>query len=376
MKKPLIILSTALIALASCNKDSGTSSVNGTLKGAEGQTITFEVLGLDNQYICDSTQVASDGSFSLKGTLQTEPTFYKISLKDARSFTVLLDSAETLNLSADASQKLLVGNVSFTNSPRNENLQTVMSGASSILSGLSNSHNRDSLLQAIKDYKADLRKMVYADPQSMVGYYIVLQNVMGSRVFDIMNKEDHQLFSMVATSLQIAYPNSQQVKFLCDYVLSARAQQRLSAKRDSLLATATQLNSPDIIAPDKEGNIIKLSSLQGNYVLLYFWTSASEKSRAVNRQLAKLSSKYKDKNFRIYAVSFDSSRLLWEDALLKDNATDWINVCDLQGPSSPATAAYNVSSVPSNYILDPEGRLIGKDLFGSRLDERLAEIFN
>lgn len=53
----------------------------------------------------------------------------------------------------------------------------------------------------------------------------------------------------------------------------------------------------------------------------------------------------------------------------------WINVCDLQGQNSIAMSIYNVSSIPSNYIIAPDGALIGKDLFAARLDSKMAEIF-
>ena len=73
-------------------------------------------------------------------------------------------------------------------------------------------------------------------------------------------------------------------------------------------------------------------------------------------------------------MSLDQSKLLWEDAVLKDKLT-WTNVCDLQGIASTAARLYNIRTVPSNYIIARNGELIGKDLWGTRLDERMAEIF-
>ena len=100
-------------------------------------------------------------------------------------------------------------------------------------------------------------------------------------------------------------------------------------------------------------------------------TKYSQPTTIVN--FVRLDEKYKKNGLEIYSVSFDTSKLLWEDAMLKDNI-NWISVCDLQGEYSVAARLYNVSHLPSNYILDRDGALIGKDLFGTRLDNKIAEL--
>lgn len=359
----------ACAALTGCDSGKGRSEVRGVIKGAEGQKVYMEAIGLTAQTaLCDSQVVAADGEFSLRGQLQTEPTFYNIRLADGRSFSVVLDSAETLTLTANAGAGALVGNVEFDNSAANEDLQDVMEAASGLLAKLQDGTATDSTVRSVKDQMTD---KVFANPRSMVGYYIVFQKIGGLPLFNVMDKRDHQLFSAVATSLQMAYPHSEQVKYLCDYVLGARAARKANARRDSLIQTAKPLNSPDLTLPDKDGKQRALSSLRGKTVVLFFWMAANDDARKAQAQLASIYKKYRNSGLEIYSVSFDTSKVLWEAATAGE---EWVNVCDLKGVSSPAATTYNVTGIPSNYILAPDGRLIGKDLFGTRLDNKLKEI--
>lgn len=362
-------MAAAALALNACDSDKGKPVIEGVLSGAENQKVYLDEVGFSAaSSVVDSAEVAADGSFRLVGVQKGEPSFYNVRLADGRSFAVVVDSAQTLKLSADTKVPALAGNVSFEASADNDNLQKVMAGASALLAKINGGKATSA---DVKAYKDELYNIIFSNPRSMVGYYIVFQQLGGHPLYDALNKDDIKVFSAVATSLQIAYPASEQVKYLCDYTLSAMAMQRQAARRDSLLQTATQLNSPDLSLPDKDGREIRLTSLRGKTVLLFFWAAADDNSRKAFAQLKSTYAKFHSRGLEIYAVSFDTAKLVWEAAT---EGTDWVNVCDLNGPQSFAAVAYNVSRIPSNYILAPDGQLIGKDLFGTRLDGKLSEI--
>jgi hypothetical protein len=88
--------------------------------------------------------------------------------------------------------------------------------------------------------------------------------------------------------------------------------------------------------------------------------------------LAEIYTKYKHKAFEIYMVSVDDDRLAWKTAIAEDKLT-CINVGDMKG-SNPALISYNIRSIPSNYLLDKEGKIIGKNLQGPELNTTLSKI--
>lgn len=129
----------------------------------------------------------------------------------------------------------------------------------------------------------------------------------------------------------------------------------------------------DVTQPDANGKMRSLSELQGKYVLLDFWASWCGPCRAESPHLVKAYDKYKSKNFEIYAVSLDEDKDAWLAAVKKDGL-NWIQVSDLQ-KRNMAAVAYGVTAIPTNYLIDPTGKIIGKNLRGEQLEQKLASIF-
>lgn len=384
--KKLIISALAVVAMASCNKSG--IEVSGSIDNAEGQMIYLSQMNLDKTFIVDSAEIKADGSFCLTAPKTKEPTFFLTQLSDKKKqVTMLADSlTESINFTADAQAANWTSSIKFTNSEESQALADLISRVDEIQSNLvsiasdktlteeQKQTSSAELLKKIDEHKTYVKSLIFDKPRSFVSYFALFQTVIDMPVFDIMSKDDIVLFNTVATSLRIAYPENDRVKHLCDYVLQIRAMQKQQQKTEALLKDATEVNSPDIFAADKDGNIHKLSDLKGKIVLLQFWGSQSEESRKLNRQLVKIYEKYHSKGLEIFQVSVDTSKLLWESAVESDKLT-WTNVCDFYGVNSTAVRVYNITSIPSNYIIDRDGSLIGKDLVGTRLDNRMAELF-
>jgi thiol-disulfide isomerase/thioredoxin len=131
----------------------------------------------------------------------------------------------------------------------------------------------------------------------------------------------------------------------------------------------------DIELPNLKGELIKLSSLKGKYILLEFWASSCGPCRAENPELLKLYNLYKEKGFEIYAVSLDEDKERWQEAV-KDDKISWITVSDLKGSSNSKVAmTYEVTGIPKNYLIDREGKIIAQDIRGDKLTLKLKDIF-
>lgn len=134
--------------------------------------------------------------------------------------------------------------------------------------------------------------------------------------------------------------------------------------------------APDIQLTDPDGNVIALSSLEGQIVLLDFWASWCGPCRRENPNVVKTYNEYKDQGFTVYSVSLDNNRQKWLGAIEKDGLTWNSHVSDLRGWKSAGAALYGVKSIPSTFLLDREGVIIAKNLRGARLENKLKEILS
>lgn len=139
--------------------------------------------------------------------------------------------------------------------------------------------------------------------------------------------------------------------------------------------TAIGKTAPDFSQPDTLGNTVKLSSLRGKYVLVDFWASWCGPCRADNPNLVKTFNKYKDKGFTVLGVSLDQpgKKEAWLAAIHKDGLT-WTQVSDLKFWDNEAAVLYGIKAIPSNLLLDKEGKIIAKDLHGEGLSKKLSEL--
>jgi peroxiredoxin len=135
--------------------------------------------------------------------------------------------------------------------------------------------------------------------------------------------------------------------------------------------------APDITQLDTTGKPLSLSSLKGNYVLVDFWASWCGPCRRENPNIVKAYQAYHTKGFEIFGVSYDNEKgaAKWKKAIV-DDGLGWKQVSDLQGWKNATSEQYYIKAIPSNLLLDKDGRIIAKNLFGKKLTDKLAELMN
>lgn len=145
----------------------------------------------------------------------------------------------------------------------------------------------------------------------------------------------------------------------------------LEAKLEQAKVTGLGVDATDFEEKTTENISVKLSSYKGKYVLVDFWASWCGPCRQENPNLVQAFNKFKNKGFDILGVSIDTNKDAWKKAIKTDNLT-WIQLLDT---TKEIAELYSISSIPQNYLIDPSGKIIAKNLRGDALEEKLEEIF-
>ena len=129
--------------------------------------------------------------------------------------------------------------------------------------------------------------------------------------------------------------------------------------------------APAFDLPSADGKVIRLADFKGKYVLIDFWSSWCGPCRQENPNIVRLFNRFKDKNFTILGISLDDDKADWLKAI-KDDGLTWTQVSELKRWDSPIANLYKIESIPASFLLDPQGKIIAKNLRGTDLENFLV----
>lgn len=312
----------------------------------------------------DSAEIDMAGKFTIEAPADSER-LYVLEIGPQR-LPVFLEAGGH-ELKADFNQ--LYTTASYSNSPLTDLLKTVESIRVSFETEAQKlEQSYKSALQSNSRIKAD---------SAMSGFY-TLQNrtkIFVKHLIDSIgpNPVSHLATSMLSLEDDFGYLDSLGLRFEKEKPKAAYTEKIKSYLKVSRLLRVGSV-APDFTQPDPTGKEVKLSQFRGKWVLLDFWASWCRPCRAENPNLVAAFRKYKDKGFNVLSISIDTDKDAWLKAIVADRLF-WAHGSDLLQDNA-AAKPYFIQSIPSSFLIDPNGKIAAKNLRGPALEQKLSEVFH
>lgn len=373
--RKISIIAVMVATLVACrNKE---VEVSGRFVGLNFKTVYLEQMTAVGQNIVDSVKLDNNGSYCFViNDVGTTPTFYNI-IYGGERIPLLLSRGERVEVGALGNA---LANYTVSGSSESELLRKFnkefFDGQLELNRTVQNYHSADAaqkreLAQRYTSiYNSIKRKQIsfiIEHKEYLASVYALYQRLPGDTH---LSGPDSDLiyYRTVADAVSKRYPTSPFLLTLSNDI--ARMEARIS-----LINSIEFRNSPELKGQNMYGEEVALSSLDGNVVLVDFWSAEVGNSNALNAELKEIYKKYESKGFRVYQVSADTSKAIWI-AAVQEQGLPWISVCDFNGKFSPLLRSYNVRKLPSNFLIDREGKIVAKDLYSNALEAELEKMLN
>ncbi|MFH0756625.1 MAG: TlpA disulfide reductase family protein [Bacteroidota bacterium] len=379
-----ILLIVPLFAGVACSRNNVT--IKGLVDCGEGSTLALEKLDVNRTVTMDSVRIDQSGRFSIS-----------IRLDEAELFILKYGSGEILNLLLAPGDRVRVttsaesfgSGYRIEGSVESENIRMLVEKLNSTRSLLDSLNTvaesiedpgsphmdlvRSAYVQAIVSQKRFSIRYLVGHMTSLSSVYALYQKYENGAL--VLGQEtDFPYFRAVADSLEITHPNSSLTRSLLADIAQRETSLKEMNQMNTLLEMAHEATGMlDLSIADREGHEIPLSAYKGKVTLVIFWASGNQESVNALLQLRPVYRKYHPKGFEIYAISLDNNKLQWMNSV-DFNEFEWINVSELNYPNSRANQLYNVTALPTGYLINREGDVVAKNLYGRNLETWLDNL--
>ena len=357
---------SALVALfffGACSMGDGNHYLlSGRVDNAEGLS---NIMLYEGEVLVDSIAVDESGAFSMEGSA-SEPALYEL-VVGQQSYMLVLDNGDHVELHVDVDQPVqytVTGSETSAKlkevaAMRDQFQQQQMDLQQEFEQRLSNGEDRgivqQELLAKHERFTGALAEQVMqfstANADNLAGFFGMLM------LYSVDPDGHEQELVAYAEKAGEKFPNNETV-------------QSFAAHMKEIKPFSVGQTAPDFGSETPDGETVKLSDLRGQYVLLDFWAAWCTPCRHENPNIVAQYQRFKDSGFTVLGVSLDRDRAAWLKAI-EDDRLEWTHVSDLKMWESEVGRLYNINAIPASFMIDPEGKIVAKNLRGPALGQFL-----
>lgn len=334
--------------------------IKGSLSGLKDSTEVTLKGGNDGKIIAKDK--VKKGVFTLKGKL-SEPDIFQLSFSGYSQAVDLFIANDAITISGDLNQP---GSVQIKGSATETDYEVFKATFNPLFEEMR------SKVQLINGEKEPAKR------DSMILGYTTLRNtVMTTAMKFVKDKPASAVSSLALFAVMPLFEGPVELENVYTQLQPAARKGSFAREIEKKIADTKigMIGSQaiDFTQKDVDGKPVSLASFRGKYVLVDFWASWCKPCRMENPNVVEAYQNYKDKNFTVLGVSLDQSKNNWLQAIQADKL-NWTHVSDLQYWNNAVAQLYRIQSIPANLLVDPNGKIIARDIRGEELQRKLKEL--
>ena len=363
----------ALMGIISSCKDKSAFTISGSIANP-GPVKKIYLFQADSSGLAmvDSTNLGQNGKFEFKRSSPYKNLF-DIRTGKTAVFDVIAKNGDDISFStdlADTSRKYTVtGSEDSEKIKQFNQIDNVYNKQVSVLTG---------------QYRAEAEKIGRESDSLVKVYRPMLEKILNAQseaVLKFANDNSSSLAGFFAVTGLDPNKYEQQLVAYADNLQSKNlfgdnpAVKRFIRNMVEVKPLSVGHQAPDFTTMGLDGKPVKLSDYKGKYVLVDFWASWCAPCRQENPNVVKQYAAFKSKGLNILGISLDVDKTKWQDAINQDKLS-WNHASDLKNFEGPTERLYHINAIPSNFMIDPQGNIIAKNITGSDLEDFLNKTFN